>query len=282
MKNNTKVLVVGINGFLGKELSKFLKEKGVIVFGTTHTANISNNIFQLKIGGSINKALLQNNFSSVVYLSHSATIEGEKLIDWYKKIFMIFKGRAVEQIYISSYSAHKQAVSNYGKSKYKIERFFIENNEYSISPGLIIGKGGVFNKIAGFIDNFPIIVVPVSSKENQVPIVSIDKVCDVIFNVIQGDFISKNYNIYSHMVKLEDLIKTLIQINSKKKYLLRMNGYFILNVIKVIESIGIKLPISSDSLSGFIANQKYSVKSEILEFGDDLSIEIMIARATQC
>ena len=125
MKNNTKVLVVGINGFLGKELSKFLKEKGVIVFGTTHTANISNNIFQLKIGGSINKALLQNNFSSVVYLSHSATIEGEKLIDWYKKIFMIFKGRAVEQIYISSYSAHKQAVSNYGKSKYKIERFFI-------------------------------------------------------------------------------------------------------------------------------------------------------------
>ena len=192
---------------------------------------------------------------------------------------MTFKSQAVRQIYISSYSAHKQAVSNYGKSKYKIERFFIENNEYSISPGLIIGKGGIFNKIAGFIDKFPIIVAPISSKENQVPIVSIDKVCGVIFDVIQDNFISKNYNIYSHMIKLEDLIKALIQINSKKKYLLKINGYFILYVMKIIESIGVKLPISSDNLSGFIANQKYSVKSDIVEFGDDHSLDLIIKKA---
>ena len=273
MKNNKKVLIVGINGFLGKELSKFLKNKGIDVFGTTHAANMSNNIFQLKIGDSINKEILLNDFSSVVYLSHSATIESKKLINWYKKIFMTFKSQAVRQIYISSYSAHKQAVSNYGKSKYKIERFFIENNEYSISPGLIIGKGGIFNKIAGFIDKFPIIVAPISSKENQVPIVSIDKVCGVIFDVIQDNFISKNYNIYSHMIKLEGLIKALIQINSKNKWI------FILYVMKIIENIGIKLPVSSDNLSGFIANQKYSVKSDIVEFGDDHSLDLIIKKA---
>ena len=273
MKNNKKVLIVGINGFLGKELSKFLKNKGIDVFGTTHAANMSNNIFQLKIGDSINKEILLNDFSSVVYLSHSATIESKKLINWYKKIFMTFKSQAVRQIYISSYSAHKQAVSNYGKSKYKIERFFIENNEYSISPGLIIGKGGIFNKIAGFIDKFPIIVAPISSKENQVPIVSIDKVCGVIFGVIQDNFISKNYNIYSHMIKLEGLIKALIQINSKNKWI------FILYVMKIIENIGIKLPVSSDNLSGFIANQKYSVKSDIVEFGDDHSLDLIIKKA---
>ena len=278
MKNNNKVLIVGINGFLGKELAGFLKEKSIEVFGTTHTSNVSKNIFQFKVGDIINSKILLNDFSSVVYLSHSASLESEKLINWYKKTFITFKELGVRQIYISSYSAHEHAISDYGKSKYQIEQFFLENNEYSISPGLIIGKGGIFNKIAGFIDKFPIIVAPVSSKENQVPIVSIDKVCSVIFDVIQDNLVIKNYNIYSHMIKLEDLIKALIQINSKKKYLLKINGYFILYAMKIIESIGVKLPISSDNLGGFIANQKYSVKSDIVEFGEDYSLDLIIKK----
>ena len=279
MKNNKKVLIVGINGFLGKELAGFLEGSGVEVFGTTHTSNVSENIFQFKVGDSINSKILLNDFSSIVYLSHSATLESEKLINWYKKTFITFQELGARQIYISSYSAHEHAISDYGKSKYQIEKFFLENNEYSISPGLIIGKGGIFNKIARFVDKSPIIVVPVSSKENLIPIVSIDKACSVIFDVIQNNFISKNYNIYSHMVKLEDLIKILIQIKKEKKYLFRINGNFVLYAMKIIESIGVKLPVSSDNLSGFIANQKYSVKSDILEFGDDLSVELILKKA---
>jgi hypothetical protein len=34
-----------------------------------------------------------------------------------------------------------------------------------------------------------------------------------------------------------------------------------------------------DNLSGFIANQKYSVKSDISEFGDDLSVELILKKA---
>jgi len=118
-----------------------------------------------------------------------------------------------------------------------------------------------------------LIMALVSSKESQASIVSIYKVCGVIFGVIQDNFISKNYNIYSHMIKLEGLIKALIQINSKNKWI------FILYVMKIIENIGIKLPVSSDNLSGFIANQKYSVKSDIVEFGDDHSLDLIIKKA---
>jgi GDP-D-mannose dehydratase len=85
MKNNKKVLIVGINGFLGKELAGFLEGKGVEVFGTTHTSNISKNIFQFKVGDTINSKILLNDFASVVYLSHSASLESEQLINWYKK-----------------------------------------------------------------------------------------------------------------------------------------------------------------------------------------------------
>ncbi|WP_158403311.1 hypothetical protein [Candidatus Thioglobus autotrophicus] len=49
--------------------------------------------------------------------------------------------------------------------------------------------------------------------------------------------------------------------------------------MKIIESIGVKLPVSSDNLSGFIANQKYSVKSDIVEFSDDYSLDLIIKKA---
>jgi len=279
VKCNIKVLIVGINGFLGKELAKFFEGKSIEVFGTTHTLSVSTNIFQFKLGDTIDSKILLNNFSHVIYLAHSSTSETEKLINWYKKTFITFKESGVRQIYISSYSAHKHAMSNYGKSKYQIERFFLENNEYSITPGLIIGRGGLFNKIANFVNKYPIIVVPISSKENLIPVISIEKLCDVIFDVITKNFVRKNYNIYSHMMRLEDLIKVIIKTNKEKKYLFRINGTFILYLMKFIENIGIKLPVSSDNLNGFLANQKYSAKSDILEFGDDLSIELIIKKA---
>ena len=265
---NTKVLIVGINGFLGKELAKLLERKGVKVFGTTHTSNISENIFQLTIGGVINKKILLNDFSSVIYLSHSASIDSESLIKWYNKIFVKFKELKVKQIYISSYSAHENAESNYGKSKYQIERLFVDNGEYSISPGLIIGNGGIFSKISSFVVKSPVVVIPTASKENLIPVVSVENICSVIFSMIEKDFIRKNYNIFSHMVKLEDIIRLIVQVKKEK----------ILFVMRLFESIGIKLPVSSDSLIGFITNQKYSVKPDILECCSDIDVDSMIKK----
>ena len=74
MKCNIKVLIVGINGFLGTKLAKFLEGKSIEVFGSTHTLSESKNIFQFKVGDTINSKILLNNFSHSCILTKDSSV----------------------------------------------------------------------------------------------------------------------------------------------------------------------------------------------------------------
>jgi nucleoside-diphosphate-sugar epimerase len=54
-------------------------------------------------------------------------------------------------VYFSSQSAHKSAASEYGKSKYRIESQFNLNQHLIIRPGLVVGSGGVYEKMKEYI-----------------------------------------------------------------------------------------------------------------------------------
>lgn len=264
MTTNLKILIIGINGFLGKELNKFLTANHYDVYGTTHQHIQNNKVFTLKIGDKVSDSILKEDFHSVVYLSHSYNIEkSEEFIKWYKETFFAFSTQVKKQIYISSYSANEFAISNYGTIKYDLEQFFIQHNAYSVSPGLIIGKGGIYNKIGVFVKKSPLIVVPMNSKKNLLPIIEIGKVCYVLSDIIQKNFDKKNYNIFTEMISLENLIKRIIDSANMKKIVFKINARLVLTLMKQLEFIGISLPVTSDSLSGFIENQAYTVDSDL-------------------
>jgi nucleoside-diphosphate-sugar epimerase len=264
MNAKLKILIIGTNGFLGKELNKFLTVNHYDVYGTTHQNIQNSKVFVFKIGDKVSDNILKEDFHSVVYLAHSYNTEkSEEFIKWYKETFFAFSKRVKKQIYISSYSANEFAVSNYGTTKYDLEQFFIQNNAYSVSPGLIIGKGGIYNKIVNFVKKSPLIVVPVSSEKNLLPIVDIEKVCYVLSDIIQKNFDKKNYNIFTEMISLEDLVKRIIDSDNMKKIVFKINAMLVLTLMKQLEFIGIRLPVTSDSLSGFIENQAYTVDSDL-------------------
>lgn len=260
-----KVLIVGITGFVGKILRQYLDSQGFNVFGTSHKYIKDEKISVLNVGDTISSELLNINFNTIIYLAHTHDIDSSHiLINWYKSIFFSFAPIAKKQIYVSSYSANKYAVSNYGTTKYAIEQFFINNNGYAISPGLIIGNGGIYGRISKFAIKSPIIIIPVNNKKNLLPIIDIEKISFVINELIVHAYSHKNYNIFSEMITLESLVRRIIK--NKKKIIFKISANFILKVMKSIEFLNIKLPVTSDSLSGFIANQNYSEESNLIEF----------------
>jgi nucleoside-diphosphate-sugar epimerase len=258
------VLIIGINGFLGKYLNGFLTKRGFEVFGTSHSIS-DKQIFKLKIGDKIGEDILNKNFHTVIYLAHSYnSSEQNKLIEWYKNIFIQFQPVVKKQIYISSYSANEFAYSNYGVTKYKIERFFLKNLGYTISPGLIIGDGGIYKKIKRMVDISPILFVPVcKAKNNLLPIINIDKVACVILKLIDKDYKQRSYNIYEDMVVFIEFVKDIAKTHNKKRFIYPFNAKIILNILKSLEYLRIKLPVNSDNLQGFIANQSYRRDSDI-------------------
>lgn len=51
---------------------------------------------------------------------------------------------------MSSLSAQPDAVSSYGKQKYRIEKLFKAKNEVSVRSGLVIGDGGLLKQTVNF------------------------------------------------------------------------------------------------------------------------------------
>ena len=258
-----RILIIGCNGFLGQALYQYLVSLNFDVFGTSHQESADNKVFKLSVGDDIDENILNKNMDAVVYLTH--IYEKEKsleLVRWYKKTFLLFEKVVKKQIYLSSYSANKLAVSSYGQVKYEVENFFISNNGYAISPGLIVGNGGIYNKIKKFIMLSPMVVVPVNPNKNLLPIVSIENVCFSIKKLLDNEYDRRNYNIFTELLSLETLVNKIITDIKKRRLIFRINANFVLKVMKSFESLGIVLPVSSDSLSGFIANQNYTAKND--------------------
>jgi nucleoside-diphosphate-sugar epimerase len=86
------------------------------------------------------------------------------------------------QLFLTSYSAHPNAPSGYGRAKHSLERFFIENNQYVLRLGLVIGQGGLFARMVEAIRSFPIVPV-FGGHKVKVAITDIDVVCNSICNV---------------------------------------------------------------------------------------------------
>jgi nucleoside-diphosphate-sugar epimerase len=261
------VLIIGINGFLGQELKNHLTSCGFDVYGTSHSNTMDKKIFTLQVGDVPVDEIISLNFSTIIYLAHSYEIKkNQLLVEWYQKLFLKFAPIVNKQIYLSSYSANKHAISHYGVTKYAIEQFFINNDGYAISPGLIIGNGGIYDRIYNFVNKSPLIIIPSNKKVNLLPIINVENVCFVIKQLMLYEYPTKNYNIFSEMITLEKLIQRIIHGQNKKKFLFKIDANFVLNIMKIAEFIKIKLPVTSDSLRGFIANQEYSTQSDLLEF----------------
>ncbi|WP_324170931.1 hypothetical protein [Sulfurimonas sp.] len=261
---NKKILIIGINGFLGRELKCYLSDLNFNVYGTSHNQTDDSKVIRLRIGDSFNNELLSNKFDVVVYLAHSYNkSNNDKFINWYKNIFSIFQQRVDKQIYISSYSANEFATSNYGRIKYTIEKFFLQNGGYSISPGLIIGDGGIYKKIEKLVNILPVIFIPKYNNSCFLPIVPVKTVCNVISKIINYDYKIKNYDIYTEKISLKKLAKDIASKNKKLRFIYFINARFVLYIMLIFEKLGLKLPVTSDSLEGFIANQAYHSNNEL-------------------
>jgi len=264
-----KILIIGINGFLGNYLNNYLYKFGFDIYGTSHSFK-SDKIFNFNIGEDVPSELIKNRFHAIIYLTHSNNTDLQvKPIKWYRQIFYTLVYTSSIHIYISSYSANNYASSRYGKTKYEIEQFFIKNNAYSISPGLIIGDGGIYKKIEKMVLVLPIVGIPtIPNANNLLPIINITDVCLCIQKIIENEnyYKKKSIIIYEKMISLKELASNIAVKNNLKRIIISFNAKIILNILKSLEYLKIKIPVTSDSLKGFIANQNYQDGNDFNQF----------------
>ena len=269
-----KIIITGAAGFVGSNLSKFLKEKG------HHISPLS-----------LRKAWeLDQNAEAIIHLAGKAhdtkNTSAEKEYfeintELTKKLFDEFlKTTAQDFIYFSSVKATADTVEGfldenhtsnpqtpYGKSKLEAEEFLLsqklpENKRlFIIRPCMIHGPGnkGNLNLLYKFVQKG--IPYPLAAFENKRSFLSIDNLNFLILEMLSNKNVGSGiYNFADdEVLSTNELVKLIANTSGKKEKLWKISSKLISATAKMGDVM--KLPLNSERLKKltenyWVSNQK--------------------------
>ena len=265
------IIITGATGFVGKNLSKFLKEKG------HHISPLS-----------LRKAWeLDQNAEAIIHLAGKAhdtkNTSAEKEYfeintELTKKLFEEFlKTPAKDFIYFSSVKATADTVEGfldenhksnpqtpYGKSKLEAEEFLLsqklpENKRlFIIRPCMIHGPGnkGNLNLLYKFVQKG--IPYPLAAFENKRSFLSIDNLNFLILEMLSNKNVGSGiYNFADdEVLSTNELVKLIANTSGKKEKLWKISSKLISATAKMGDVM--KLPLNSERLKKLTSNLEVS------------------------
>ena len=226
---STNVAVTGANGFVGKNVRKFLYKNKVGVLGisrknfakySTETKAQSKNLLEQRLQKKL------KNYDALVHLigigveSSGSTFE-EINVNLTKNTIKLCKKSGIKKIiYISGLGVSKNNTSNYFTSKYKAEQEIINSGlDYTIfRASYIIGKTDHLTKSLSKQMKKGVIIIPGSGKYQLQPIFVEDVAKIILKSILEKKFSKKILDLVGpRKISFEDFVK-LFSKNTKVKF----------------------------------------------------------------
>ena len=226
---STRVAVTGANGFVGKNVRKFLYKNKVNVLGisrknfikySTETKIQSENLLEQRLQKKL------KNYDALVHLIgigiESSRFTFEQInVNLTKNTIKLCKKSGIKKIiYISGLGVSKNSTSSYFASKYKAEREIINSGlDYTIfRASYIIGKTDHLTKSLSKQMKQGTIVVPGSGKYRLQPIFVEDVAKIILESILKKKFSNKILDLVGpKKISFEDFVK-LFSKNTKVKF----------------------------------------------------------------
>jgi uncharacterized protein YbjT (DUF2867 family) len=163
------------------------------------------------------------------------------------------------QIFYSSYSAGPHATSLYGQTKHKIEQTLRNDADVVIvRPGLVIGDGGIYARIARWARTLPLIPLP-EGGAGRVPVIDLDRLCEETLTILEGARPVREANLFETPTKsLRSLVLDAAAQAHRSPWILTVPSLFVRLGLRLAAALRLPLPVNTDNLEGFLANQAAS------------------------
>ncbi|MCG1036551.1 NAD-dependent epimerase/dehydratase family protein [Polaribacter sargassicola] len=276
MKENTQI-VTGITGFVGVNLSKYLKEKNKKIIGVSRKPSLEEIDYH-----QLNKTVLDNS-KSFIHLAGKAhdlkkTSEDSEYYqvntELTKKLFNQFLESDCEVfIYVSSVKAVADKVDGvlteestpnpitvYGKSKLAAENYILSKQiplnkrVYILRPCMVHGPNnkGNLNLLYTFVSKG--VPYPFGKFKNKRSFVSVDNLCFIIDELIENNNIQSGiYNIADdESLSTNQLVSIIGKVVNKQAKILKTPK----SIITLIAKLGdvLPLPINSERVQKLTEN----------------------------
>ena len=241
-----RVLITGVTGFLGSSLAGHLSSLGHDVRGTTTGAS------RTAPGGG---GTLRHRLGEPVHAAHDLT-PGSRKTNIAGTIALAEAARSrgvTRQIFISSYSAHPGAVTEYGRTKAELQDWFLSAGLTVVQPGLVIGRGGLYARIAEFVRTRKL--VPVVSPQALVPVVALGDLNLSLARLIEKPVAGPVRLYLDERVTMRMLMEEIRRSVGSRAVLVPIPYPIARAAVAVLEAVRLPLPLGRDNLEGLRANQ---------------------------
>jgi NADH dehydrogenase len=283
------VMITGVNGFVGASLAAELAAHGRRVRGTTSTRtgisapapgverkallrfgdSVGSEIFAgvdmvIHCAYDLRPAHMQDNVSGTMKIAEAAAAAG-----------------AGRQIFISSYSAHVAAANDYGKTKFILQRYFLDQGHAVIRPGLIVGPGGMFKRLFQTLQRYPVAPL-IGGGGVKMPIVALADFLTAL-TLIAESRRAGLFNLFlPQLVTQREFAAAVRAASGRNTIMVPVPAGLLRALSGLFGRLGIALPVDADSLNGLAANQALRDRSDLTQFvAHPLTLEEMVTAASR-
>lgn len=267
------IAVTGASGFIGGQLVSHLAQKYTVIalkrtLDNTNPSNVEERLFDLTQPKTF------ENIASADAVVHCAYIEfstqnkeaSAQNIEGTLALANLCAEKGIHFIFLSSMSAHANALSEYGKHKFTIEQKLSGKEQTIIRPGLVIGNSGLFHNIKNVISKSSII--PLIGGGNQpIQVVTVNELCSVIEQVA----INKTDGFYSvatpQVYTMKELYKAIAAGQNKRVRFINLPFGFMKFALTIAEGIGLNLPVKTENLNGLKQLRAFDTQADLNKLG---------------
>jgi nucleoside-diphosphate-sugar epimerase len=253
------IAITGSNGFIGKAMVNYFLGKGWKVIGLCRNPH-QQSVFHPNLSFlaySLEEGLQSSHLEGIDSLLHLAFLPAstqapksdEINLNEVKNLVRIAQNSSVQIVYFSSMSAHKLAESQYGKHKFEAEKLLSDKPVLVLKPGLVIGKGGMLEKMKGLMRKLPIIPL-VSGGSQPVQTLSMDNLCEATYTLMNQNELGVWTLAESNPTTVLNLYKTMAEIMQVRPFFLSVPYPLIFIPALIADKLGVSLPITLENLKG--------------------------------
>jgi nucleoside-diphosphate-sugar epimerase len=267
------IIITGANGFIGSYLLEYFQKKEYQITAFVHAIpkqriqNVNYQLFDLQ------NDVPEEFFPDTDFLIHCAYIKAESnsnamIInqEGTKRLLEASRKHNIKKfVFLSSFSAHEKAVSAYGKSKYETEKLFDPTIDLVLKPGLVVGAGGLFQKIVSIIKSSRIIPM-IAGGRQPVQTLYINDLAQAIEKGML-DSISGTYPLAeAKAITMKEMYLQICAKENKKPVLVSVPFFVAHTGVFFFNLMGLNSPVSKENLLGLKYSKAYDISSSVETF----------------
>jgi nucleoside-diphosphate-sugar epimerase len=271
--SETTVIVTGANGFIGGNLVRHFRARGWRVralarqLPTKGLEGVEYHAYN--IGEPPAEAAFKGACFLVhcAYVRHNENRDSDRInVDGARALLASCRSWGIKPLFLSSFSAHEAARSHYGRAKLATEAIFDPAIDLILRPGLVIGRGGLFGAMYGFIARRRCIPL-VGSGKQPLQTIAVDDLCLIIERGLSKGVCGVFAIAHPTPTTLRSIYDAVASRLGKRRLLVPIPVWLLLSACRIAEFLRIRLPVNSDSILGLKHARVIDTARDLAEFG---------------